>query len=341
MQVRVALQVSDDMRVAHAVVTEAFAGTERYVVDVANAQARQGLDVTVLSGAPVAEQLDPAVRHLIGGTVAQALRSAVRLGHVDIAHAHLTYAEFVLAASHRWHSGRLVATRHLATRRGQSRSGSLLRPFIERRLWREIAISSYVAKATGVRDVLHNGVPRQERLSPERRNTVVMAQRLEREKATRVGLDAWFASSLPERGWTLAVAGDGAERAALEEAVTTAAHGASVRFLGRVRDMDTLYADAAAVLAPAPAEPLGLSVLEAMSRGIPVVAAAGGGHLESLSTLPELLFPPGKAPDAAAVLDRLGNPSQVATWSVAVQHAQRSGFDLDVHVRKLSELYQL
>ena len=329
------------MRVVHAVVTEAFAGTERYVVDVANSQAALGWDVTVIAGTPVRERLGPDVTWAPGGTLAQALRSAGGLRGIDVAHAHLTFGELALCATSGRHGGRVLATRHLATPRGQSRVGGLLRPFIERRLSGELAISAYVSQAVsgGRLTVLHNGVAPQERVTPEASTTVVMAQRLEREKATAQGLEAWFASELAAAGWQLVVAGEGSERESLEQRCAENPAGASVTFRGQVRDMDALYAEAALLLAPAPAEPLGLTVLEAMARGLPVVAAAAGGHRETLVSQPHSLFEPDDVAAAATALNAFRDPAVREQVGREVQRVQRDAFDLDRHVAALAEHY--
>ena len=47
-------------------------------------------------------------------------------------------------------------------------------------------------------------------------------------------------------------------------------------------DTDRLLASSSVVLAPAPAEPFGLSVVEAMAHGLAVVAAEGGAHTETV-----------------------------------------------------------
>ena len=52
----------------------------------------------------------------------------------------------------------------------------------------------------------------------------------------------------------------------------------SVDFVGQVADTDRLLGESSVVLAPAPEEPFGLSVVEAMAHGVPVVAADGGAH---------------------------------------------------------------
>ncbi len=100
------------------------------------------------------------------------------------------------------------------------------------------------------------------------------------------------------------------------------------------------YGEAAVVLAPARAEPLGLTVLEAMARGVPVVAAAGGGHLETLAGSPHLLFEPGDHVSCAAALDRLIEPHVRRETGLALQEAQRERFDLTVHVSALLRTYE-
>ena len=129
---------------------------------------------------------------------------------------------------------------------------------------------------------------------------VVMLQRLDEEKAPDVGLRAWAASGLADRGWRLVVAGTGVLRPDLERPGRPSwAAPDRWTFAGQVADTDGLLAGASVLLAPAPAEPFGLSVVEAMSHGLAVVAAAGGAHVETVADA-GLLFPPGDADAAAA-----------------------------------------
>ena len=93
------------------------------------------------------------------------------------------------------------------------------------------------------------------------------------------------------------------------------------------------------MVAPAPEEPFGLAVVEAMAHGIPVVAAAGGAHLETLGT-DGLLFAPGDVSGAASLLRRI---AEDVSWRREVGAKLRSRqellFSLDTHASKLEAIY--
>jgi alpha-1,6-mannosyltransferase len=85
----------------------------------------------------------------------------------------------------------------------------------------------------------------------------------------------------------LVIAGDGPRRRALQ----ARAAGLPVRFLGHVAyrgSLARLLASADVVIAPGPAETFGLSALEALASGTPVVVS-------SRSALPEVIGPAGLA----------------------------------------------
>ena len=183
-----------------------------------------------------------------------------------------------------------------------ARSGA---PLIRRRLDLQIAISRFVADAVGEpTTTILNGVPDAAAEDPAD-HTVLVAQRLEPEKCTSVALEAWAESKLASDGWRLEIAGEGAERAGLE-AETTRRGLEGVTFLGQQDDMTMLRARAGILLATAPKEPFGLSVAEAMAAGIPVVAADGGAHVETVGAArADLLYRSGDPADCARVLRRL------------------------------------
>jgi len=131
----------------------------------------------------------------------------------------------------------------------------------------------------------------------------VVAARLEEQKGHAVLLDAL--AEVVRRGleFTLAVAGDGSLRAALEQRAQQLGLAARVHFLGVVEDIGPLLAAADAVVLPSLWEGLPLSMLEAMARSRPVVASAVGGVPEVIEDgIHGQLVPPG---DAVALADAL------------------------------------
>jgi glycosyltransferase involved in cell wall biosynthesis len=283
-------------RVAHVIVTDRFAGAERYVCSVANETASRGWTTTVVGGNParMRDMLERDVRWLPGARPAQSLLSLLRAGRQDVCHAHMTYAESVALTARAIHRAPVVSTRHFAARRGATRSGRLLAPWIGSGLTRQIAISEFVAESIECRPdaVVENGVPPSPLLWNVHNRVVLVMHRLEEEKDTLTALRAWHASNLAEEGWTLRVVGDGSQRGDLDDWVRANAV-TDVTFAGWKQAVSEEFAGAGLFLAPAPAEPLGLGVLEAMAAGVPVVAAAGGGHLETVGLLPDArLFRP-------------------------------------------------
>ncbi|MFJ8860282.1 glycosyltransferase [Streptomyces sp. NPDC102451] len=177
---------------------------------------------------------------------------------------------------------------------------------------------------TGVRNVVRAplGVDL-ERFRPELRSTALRARhlraqdvllmlgsRLSVEKRPGRALDALAALRDTGVRAALVVAGDGPLRAKLERRARV--ERLPAEFLGHVRDrahLARLLASADACVAPGPAETFGLSALEALACGTPVVASAA-------SALPEVIGPAGPAAAdtgrafAAALRELLDRPEQ-------------------------------
>jgi glycosyltransferase involved in cell wall biosynthesis len=307
--------------VVHLVTTANFAGVERYVSDVARETAGRGWEVAVVGGHPgqMPVELGGAAAWLPGADAFQALRSLHRVGRRDVCHAHMTVAEAVAVTTRRLHRAPVVATRHFAARRGASRGGRLLSPWIARGLACEIAVSEYVASRMERQPdaVILNGVSPSPCLWRSSSRTVLVLQRLEPEKDTITALRAWKASRLVEEGWVMRVVGDGSERVALE-AWAESEDVEGVIFAGWATNTRNELENAGILLAPAPAEPFGLSVVEAMAAGVPVAASAAGGHLETVGCLvAPVLFPPRDHVAAASALLRLHDDDSRARQSQA------------------------
>ena len=275
---------------------------------VANGLAERGHLVSVVGGAParMAAELHPTVTHRAAAGVAAGASALARQRGTDIVHVHMTAAEAAAWLARPLQRAPIVATRHFARDRGSSTAARALARLTSRAITVDVAISRYVADSiSGPSRLIHNGVADQPQASLESR-TVVMLQRLDDEKATDVGISAWASSELAGEGWHLAVAGVGRAKPQLARLAADLGVTSSVEFLGAVDDTAGLLAGSAIFLAPAPAEPFGLAVVEAMAHGIPVVAAAGGAHLETVGD-DALLFSPGDAAEAAGHLRQLAS----------------------------------
>jgi glycosyltransferase involved in cell wall biosynthesis len=329
--------------VVHVVTTANFAGVERYVSDVARETAGRGWDVAVVGGHP--EQMPVALGGTAawapGATASQGLRSLLRLGRRDVCHAHMTVAEALAVAARPLHRAPVVVTRHFAAPRGASRGGRLLSPWIARGLAREIAVSEYVASRMEGRPdaVILNGVPPSPCLWRSSSRTVLVLQRLDPEKDTLTALRAWKASRLVGEGWVMRVVGDGTERTALE--TWTVSEGVEgVTFAGWVMNTGDEMANAGILLAPAPAEPFGLAVVEAMAAGVPVAASAAGGHLETVGRLDRpVLFAPRDHVAAASALRLFLGDGPRARQSQAGRELVHNELTTARHVGHLLDAY--
>jgi len=140
----------------------------------------------------------------------------------------------------------------------------------------------------------------------------------------------------------LVMVGDGPERGAAEEEARTLGVETSVFFLGKIDTVAPLLADADLFLLPSENESFGLSALEALASGVPVVASNAGG-------LPEVvrdgetgcLCPVGDVDAmAAAALSILSDRDRHAAMSAAAAADARARFSLDTIVSEYEALYR-
>ena len=327
------------LKVVHAVRSDTFAGVERYVSEVATALSAIGHELVVVGGDPEAMRavLPPTVEHRAGETTAQVARELARCGRADVVHAHMSAAELAAVATRPAHRAPVVATRHFASRRGGSLPARAFTRTVARGLALEISISQFVADASGPRSlVLHNGV-RDRPLGTERERTVLVMQRLEAEKDTATAVRAYASSGLQEKGWRLQIAGRGSQRDELSALASKL--GVEVELLGFVPDPQPLLASAGILVASAPAEPFGLTVVEAMASGTPVLAAAGGAHEETLGTKAHL-FPPGAHEVAGCGLRALAaDDGARRAEGVRLRARQQQMFGVERHVAALLDAY--
>jgi len=323
--------MTDRLRILHAISSDRFAGVEQFVRRLAIRQRQDGHSVAVLGGAaghmaaPLAEAGVDWAPARSTFAVLRAVRH--RLPATDVVNSHMTMADIAAVAA-RGASRRtvpIIATRHFAQRRGTVGPSFTYR-LVERRVDAEISISRAVADRIGVPStVIHPGVEPGDLGDPStRRRTVLVAQRLQPEKHTDVAIRAFVASGLWRSGWDLEIAGTGPERGELAALASELEVGEHVRFLGFRTDLPSLMGDAGILFASSPFEHFGLTVLEAMAAGLPVVAAAAAGHAEMLQDLDErALFPPGDTDGAAARLRSLAADAHARAALGAQEHARQ------------------
>ena len=337
------------MRIVHAVCTDAFAGVERLTARLAAAQQASGHEVIVVGGHSESmrrELGEPGARHVVATSVLDVTRALNALSGADVINVHMTAAEVAAAGAVRVRSVPVVSTRHFAGHRGSSSlPARWLTAATARHVRAQIAVSSYVADhVEGGCTVVHTGVPAHPDGPPadERDRTVLLAQRLEPEKGTDVAIRAFAASGLAREGWALHVAGTGTLRTPLEELGRELGLGGSIEFLGHRSDVDELMDRAAIAIAPCDREALGLTVIEAMAHGVPVVAAGAGGPLETVGVTPDAaLFCAGDHERAGQLLHDLAlDAPRRDSYGKALRRVQREHFTLDTQVIGTDAVYR-
>lgn len=332
------------MKVALFTDSDAFAGTERHMLELADGLVGDGLRPAVVcpSPSPLAQRAERAGHRVIeiqkrgalDWRAVRALRRLLRDGELDVLHAHngrthLLAAAAVTAAGR----GAVVATQHFISPERVNRRGvkgmmaRFLHRWASRRTGGLIAISNSVASAIVERAdfppdrmaVVPNGIaspdlsllaaPAAVRaelgLGPEA-PLLVCAARLEVEKDVDVLIDAMQHVTRVHPGALCIIAGDGSQRGELESQIRSAGLSNSVRLLGHRSDVMALVRAADVFVLPSRAEPFGLVLLEAMALARPVIATAAGGPAEIIiDAQTGLLVPPRDAVALADAIHRL------------------------------------
>jgi glycosyltransferase involved in cell wall biosynthesis len=112
-------------------------------------------------------------------------------------------------------------------------------------------------------------------------------------------------------------------------------------FTGRREDVAAVTADLDVAVVPSLREAQGISILEAMARGIPVVASAVGGIPEVLTDgLDGILVPPADPPALASACIRLArSPALRRSLGEAGRATVAARFSLDAMVRSIEAVY--
>jgi glycosyltransferase involved in cell wall biosynthesis len=177
---------------------------------------------------------------------------------------------------------------------------------------------------------------------PDPAGPAVLVARLAPEKDVETLLNATALAARERPDFRLEVAGDGPCRPALERAAADLGVAGRVRFLGEVRDVPALLARARLFALSSLTEGVSLTLLEAMSRGLPVAATRVGGNAEVVADGETgLLVPPGDPPALAAALLRLwADPAEAARLGRAGRRRVEAHFDVRGMVAAYEDLYR-
>ena len=327
------------MHVALYTDSNVFAGTERHILELGRALKDEGIEVSIAcpSDSPLTKaemQFGKIViekRGLLDVWAILKLRKMLLDRDIDVIHAHNGRTALAAAAAG-WLAGKgtIVATQHFIEPAHASRTGLRARfsraahRWVQRRTHRFIAVSRAAEKAMITREcglagkvsVIPNGIsaPGAGSLIPAREvrrelgiandaQLIVCVARLQREKDIPTLIAAMEPITAQFPGCRCVIAGDGEERARLEEQIRAAAWGRQIILTGFRKDALSVINAADLFVLPSRAEPFGLVLLEAMALGKPVVSTAAGGPLEIVQNgKTGLLVPPG---DSAALADAI------------------------------------
>ncbi len=141
----------------------------------------------------------------------------------------------------------------------------------------------------------------------------------------------------------LTLVGDGPDRNRLEAQAQALGLGDSVRFVGVQADPKPWFDGFDALLIPSTGEAFGIVAIEALSRGVPVVAwADGGGVLEILAHLPgDRRWVADDAADAASIVQAIADDP--AGYAKAIESALpelRDAFSMRRMINRWRSIYE-
>jgi len=292
------------MRILQICSAREIGGGERHLADLANALTQRGHEVFAalspaspvragLRSLPSENILELPMRNSLNLASAVKLSRFVREHQIEIVHAHLA-RDYPLAALATGRSqARLVLTRHVLFPLSQIHKLTL------RRTSRVIAVSQAVAESLYTSSIfapkkivtIHNGIDIE-------RFASVKAGRVPNQKL-RIGMVGHIAPIKGQEDFVRAAATVQADRddvefiiagedkshsrenrVALEKLIDDLELNHSIKLIGWVDDVANLLSTLDLFVSPARSEPFGLSIVEAMAAGVPVVASASEGARE-------------------------------------------------------------
>lgn len=297
------------MRIVQVMLAKGFGGAERSFVDLTNELAARGIDVLAIGDARgvALEALDDAPTltrfalrcHGTWDRLAEhAMRREMSRFEPLVVHAHLARAAHLAGrAAHALGRPTLAKTHNLVNLKYYQHIDCLVPTT---RAQERYLVERGIAPADIERIANFSRVPAVDRVphasGPPFR--IVALGRFVAKKGFDTLLEAFALLRANGLAATLEIGGDGAERTRLERDIARHGLEAAVTLRGWVDDARAFLDGAALFVLPSRDEPFGIVLLEAMARGVPIVATRTQGPLEILGDDAATLV---DADDAAAL----------------------------------------
>jgi glycosyltransferase involved in cell wall biosynthesis len=172
---------------------------------------------------------------------------------------------------------------------------------------------------------------------------VLFAARLVLQKRTTDLLSAFAVMQRehPQQPLSLWIAGDGPQRAELEQQAAQLPNPAAVRFLGRSDRVDELMAAADIFVLPSTKEGFSNALVEAMASGLAIVASDVGGNSEAIRHgVDGVIVPPCAVEELTGALRQFINDSAWRHQAAASAARRAEAFSLERMLDNVSDLYE-
>ncbi len=352
---------SGNLRVCHVSLTLCTGGLERLLVDFARYHNDDKFDLQYLAMqetgrfADELKGLNYTVSLLKTSGKFEQIREMANLfkeQKIDVVHTHNTYPHIYASLAARWAGVPVVINTRHGQRHGhgwKSRFKYRLASFAVDRI---VAVSEDAARLT--RDDDHvsphritkiwNGIDVEdfEFHGPVLKPIAISVARLSAEKdfPTLLQAVAKVVKAIPD--FQLILVGDGAERNKLEKMVEELELQNHVELLGERKDVPDLLKKAGFFVSSSITEGISLTLLEAMSVGLPLLATSVGGTPEIIEDKMNGLLVIPSDPDALAngIIEMIG---MMENWNEMGTHGRKrveTHFDIRRMVKDYEQLYQ-
>jgi glycosyltransferase involved in cell wall biosynthesis len=336
------------MRICQVMLAKGFGGAERYFVDLCRELAQRGHEVLAVchpSGMALERLHGAAVSiatvHSLGPWdpfAVRRLRTCIDGFRPAVIQAHLSRAAHLAGKALRNSQARLIAKTHNYVNLKYYHNVGMFLPTTRDQ-------AKYLQQQ-GIAPERMQVIPNFSTLAPvmppaDRPPTLVAMGRFVHKKGFRVLLIAL--REMRRRNVPLPpvlLAGDGPLRAELEREVRHIGLGDVVQFVGWQLDPAAFLDRGTLFVLPSLDEPFGIAVLEAMARGLPIVATATQGPREILDGEIAALVPPGDSEAlAAALIQSLTHPAESRARAMRALQRFQSSYTADVVVPQLLAVY--